>query len=1094
MVWLHGSIVVVVREARDLPAADALYCFAPKRRETPSPGSGQKNQSKVSKWLSQWAASDPYVTVHVGRTRRIKTSVKSNTLTPVWNERFSFPVLAESSELLVQVKDKDLVGMQLLGSVAIPAYRLVQQREVSGWFDLRTPGGDYAGEICLDVKYAHWHETPHLDQPQVPEAYFGMSDGNRVIPYQDAHVKEGQLPDIPLACGEVYKAAPLWHDTFRAICRAKRVIYIVGWAVWTDLQIVRDSIDLGAEQEIPDFYKENPQMKLGDILKHKADFEGVDVRLLLWDDQTSIDMGIRSTDGMMGTHDEQTKKFFRRTKVRVKKTTRHADRTVGFGSGFLINTTFTHHQKCVIVDAIPSGDELVLPKVTIEALGSSLQDQRKTAMKSMKSGTGTSKFRDIVAKVSEDVQQTRGSVDLSGAPPKFVRSNTLTEIDGTRKSQARSRSRSRTQSTGLEISEAEVDERDPGMDSLRPQRPSLDSQKMRDSFRTTEMENVRRRDKIYTRFRELRDRMRGEKDVADLERRRFIAFLGGIDLTHGRYDSPGHELFSTIDNVHAEDFIQNMVPGVNKIYGPREPWHDIHVRVEGPVVFDLLENFHERWTRDSRRPTAILKNISDPKKFLTIKEHEICPEHAHGLALSEPPSAIEEEPDDSPDSVHKTSRSMRKDRPNGMRSTEPRHAHFDDSGPPQKVLPPSRAPWRAQYLRSIDERSAIFERKPSQLHQFGTFKKGRFIDDSISRAYVHHIRRAQRYIFVENQYFLGSCQLWDSHQECGANNLVPGEIARKCVSKIRSGEEFCAYVVMPLWPEGHPTAGAMQVILHWQHKTQTMMYSQIGKALEEHGVTDRKPTDYLKFFALGTREPEQPHQPLLPVDEEQRLVRDMPRTWKEGADVNPPEQSFEDVSKGFALRRKVQKASSKSGGSAMARTNRAPIYVHSKMMIVDDEVVLIGSANINNRSLEGTRDTEMAVAASQKGYTLPPLMVDSEKRTVRCGNPDAPLPRGIVSGFRRSLFAEHLGHYDPIFDDPSSIECRRRVQECADKNLAAFASQDDLPMSGHLMAYPIMVTPDGYIRPRDGFESFPDVYGARVMGSQVPSIPNLLTT
>lgn len=41
------------------------------------------------------------------------------------------------------------------------------------------------------------------------------------------------------------------------------------------------------------------------------------------------------------------------------------------------------------------------------------------------------------------------------------------------------------------------------------------------------------------------------------------------------------------------------------------------------------------------------------------------------------------------------------------------------------------------------------------------------------------------------------------------------------------------------------------------------------------------------------------------------------------------------------------------------------IYVHSKGMIVDDEYVIVGSANINQRSLEGTRDTEIAMGAYQ---------------------------------------------------------------------------------------------------------------------------------
>lgn len=46
------------------------------------------------------------------------------------------------------------------------------------------------------------------------------------------------------------------------------------------------------------------------------------------------------------------------------------------------------------------------------------------------------------------------------------------------------------------------------------------------------------------------------------------------------------------------------------------------------------------------------------------------------------------------------------------------------------------------------------------------------------------------------------------------------------------------------------------------------------------------------------------------------------------------------------------------------------IYVHSKGMIVDDEYVILGSANINQRSMEGTRDTEIAMGAYQPHHTI----------------------------------------------------------------------------------------------------------------------------
>lgn len=45
------------------------------------------------------------------------------------------------------------------------------------------------------------------------------------------------------------------------------------------------------------------------------------------------------------------------------------------------------------------------------------------------------------------------------------------------------------------------------------------------------------------------------------------------------------------------------------------------------------------------------------------------------------------------------------------------------------------------------------------------------------------------------------------------------------------------------------------------------------------------------------------------------------------------------------------------------------IYVHAKGMIVDDEFIIMGSANINQRSLDGSRDTEIAMGSYQPKHT-----------------------------------------------------------------------------------------------------------------------------
>lgn len=79
--------------------------------------------------------------------------------------------------------------------------------------------------------------------------------------------------------------------------------------------------------------------------------------------------------------------------------------------------------------------------------------------------------------------------------------------------------------------------------------------------------------------------------------RRLVAYIGGLDLTDGRYDTPEFPLFSTLLKEHRDDFYNGMAPTTTREQGPRQPWHDIHCRVEGQVANDIYINFSERWSR-----------------------------------------------------------------------------------------------------------------------------------------------------------------------------------------------------------------------------------------------------------------------------------------------------------------------------------------------------------------------------------------------------------------------------------------------------------------------------------------------------------------
>ena len=60
-----------------------------------------------------------------------------------------------------------------------------------------------------------------------------------------------------------------------------------------------------------------------------------------------------------------------------------------------------------------------------------------------------------------------------------------------------------------------------------------------------------------------------------------VAFVGGLDITDGRFDTPEFPLFSTLSTAHSGDFYSNCFPGATAASGPRQPWHDIHAKIEG---------------------------------------------------------------------------------------------------------------------------------------------------------------------------------------------------------------------------------------------------------------------------------------------------------------------------------------------------------------------------------------------------------------------------------------------------------------------------------------------------------------------------------
>ncbi|KZV41614.1 phospholipase d beta [Dorcoceras hygrometricum] len=812
---LHGNLDIWVYEAKNLPNMDMFHkTIGDMFNKLPG-----NLTSKIEGQISHQITSDPYVSIVITGATIGRTFVISNSENPVWNQNFIVPVAHYAAEVHFVVKDNDVVGSQHIGTVSIPLENIYGGGKIHGLFPILNANGKPCKSgafLRLSIQY---HPIEQLSiyhngigagpvYSGVPGTYFPLRRGGTVTLYQDAHVPDGCLPNLKLDNGMEYINGKCWLDIFDAIRQAQRLIYITGWSIWHKVKLVRDDSTMS-------------NCTLGELLKLKSQ-EGVRVLLLVWDDPTSRSILGYKTDGVMQTHDEETRRFFKHSSVQVLLCPRAAGKRHSWMKQREVGVIYTHHQKTVIVDA-----------------------------------------------------------------------------------------------------------------------------------------------------------------DAGNNRRRIIAFLGGLDLCDGRYDTPHHSLFRTLQTTHADDYHNPTYAG-NVTGCPREPWHDLHCKINGPAAYDVLANFEERWLKASK-PQGIKKlKMSSDDALLQI---ERIPDI---LGMSEAPC-------------------LNDDHPEG---------------------------WHVQVFRSIDSNSVRkFPKDPKE----ATLRnlvcgKNVLIDMSIHTAYVKAIRAAQHFVYIENQYFIGSSYNWSSYKDVGANNLIPMEIALKIAEKIRAHERFAAYIVIPMWPEGNPTGAATQRILFWQHKTMQMMYETIYKALVEVGLEDAySPQDYLNFYCLGNREA-----------------------------LNPNDQ-FESP------------AAANTPQGLSRKSRRFMIYVHSKGMIVDDEYVILGSANINQRSMEGTRDTEIAMGAYQPHYTWARKLSS---------------PQGQIYGYRMSLWAEHLGILEDCFTQPESLECVRRVRSMGEANWEQFASNDVSEMRGHLLKYPVDVDRKGRVRSLPGSETFPDV-GGNIVGSFLAIQENL---
>ena len=245
-------------------------------------------------------------------------------------------------------------------------------------------------------------------------------------------------------------------------------------------------------------------------------------------------------------------------------------------------------------------------------------------------------------------------------------------------------------------------------------------------------------------------------------------------------------------------------------------------------------------------------------------------------------------------------------------------------------------------------------------------------ENSILEGYYKLIDNAKHYLYIENQFFISRSFNEEEKKECKyelsevVENLIAFHIRKRIEKAYYNKENFRVFVFIPLLP-GIPgeidSSATLQLLLKHIYAGISRNYGMsIIEQLEK--IMGDQWKNYIGFYSLRGH----------------GLVNGEPRTEL--------------------------------------------IYINSQLMIVDDKTVILGSANINDRSMLGSRNSEFAVMINEE----PELKTIMNGKDYQAAN--------FAYSFRINLFAGHLG-IDPknkILEDPLSNEFLQLIQNTAHNN------------------------------------------------------------
>ena len=517
-----------------------------------------------------------------------------------------------------------------------------------------------------------------------------------------------------------------------------------------------------------------------------------------------------------------------------------------------------------------------------------------------------------------------------------------------------------------------------------------------------------------------------------------IGYVGGLDLCWGRYDNHSHPIYEPPNNQGLYEFplidysnaricdfskVENYwIESVPRKDTIRMPWHDVHSRIIGPAVSDIARHFIERWNhanfadRKSRGLTSINQTVAFSQnkfnfweKFTEIlKKKNIKIQQRK--SLENPLGKLKTMESKNLDDLKigaLENRKLQEEFMKGKKKIDDDHLFQLDDAKTNTTsgnISSQKPSYYSKLVKNMgkmgNQAMAIdqeYEIANTEIYS-GYFQPGCFMsevqvlrsssewsaglrttENSILQGYYELIENSKHYIYIENQFFVSKSWTDEEKKKCehSISDIVQNQIAyflRLRIEKAyRDKEKFRVYVFLPLLPgfAGEPEeSGTLQIIVKHTYAGICRNYGlSLIEQLEK--IMGDQWKNYIGFYSLRNH----------------ALVNGAPKT--------------------------------------------EIIYIHSKLMIVDDTKVLIGSANINDRSMIGSRDSEFAVIIKERKD-----IIDQKTKRNFIMNGNNYLAANFATSFRRALMGEHLGINpdDPILDDPVSDQLHNFIIQRANNN------------------------------------------------------------